>query len=53
MLLLTTYRYGTANRAFDPDVENDPDAVRRVPPDNIYTGTTRKVMKRFKSYING
>jgi len=30
--------YGTRNRAFDPDTENDPDALRAISPDNVFTG---------------
>ena len=37
-LIIKCIRYGTANRAFDPDIENDPTVDRAVYPDNIFSG---------------
>ena len=31
-------RYGTRNQAFDPDIENDPDVLRAMDGNNIFTG---------------
>ena len=45
--MFTFLRYGTANQAFDPDVENDPNAMRRLPGGNIFTGKSINI-KCFK-----
>ena len=44
-------RYGTRNRAFDPDVENDPDALRATSPDNIFSGNIKTTCTLFRALV--